>query len=36
MRKLYAHPRLSIDTSIHQPPRAALDIARALELLPAP
>jgi hypothetical protein len=29
-------PRLSIDTSIHQPPRAALDIARALELLPAP
>jgi hypothetical protein len=27
-------PLLSIDTSIHQPARAALDIARALDLLP--
>lgn len=28
-------PRLSIDTSAVQPPRAALQIARALDLLPA-
>ena len=27
-------PQLSIDTSLHQPARAALDIARALNLLP--
>jgi hypothetical protein len=28
-------PRISIDTSDNQPPRAALEIARALDLLPA-
>jgi hypothetical protein len=28
-------PRLSINTSLSQPPRAALQIARALDLMPS-